>query len=91
MYIVNRSYVATGSVARGGEKTAKPGKWKVCSIFGGVIIPDSCKLAGDARPEFILLFAQVQNKVVGAISGSTSSSSQYHIHHVYSVILLPYR
>ena len=54
MYIVNHSYVATGSVARGDGKTAKRGKCKVCSIFEGVIIPDSCKLAGDAQPEFIL-------------------------------------
>ena len=44
MYIVNRSYVATRSDAGGGGKTAKPRKYKVCSIFNGVIIPDTWSL-----------------------------------------------
>ena len=55
MYVVNRSCEATGSAARAGGKTAKPGKRSVCIIPGGVIIPESWKQAGDALVEIILI------------------------------------
>ena len=79
-WTLNRSYEASGSAARGGGKTAKPGKRKLCSIFDDVIIPDSCKEAGDVRPEFILTSfftghrqqqQQPQNRQNGELTNTT--------------------